>query len=171
MSAKDIAPYKGKRRNLIETLADAGNADLGIEETCRMAKISKPLYYKYIGEPEFQSALKAIVTRNYARFAPQVGNSVIKQAKKGNMKAADLIHRVLGYVDTGNNQTVNIANAIQDDKPMEFPDTSVGRADALAYIAIIRKQCDDEEIRINTQARQAGDAIHRQPDSPGHEEA
>lgn len=171
MSLKDIRPYKGKRRTLLNYLLNPDHGDQTVAEICRNTKVSSKTYYKYTNEPEFNKALIDESINAYARHLPQTATSVIKAAKRGDMRAAKLLHETLELVGRQANQTVNIANAIQDDKPMEFDDTSTGRADALAYIAIIRKQCDDEEIRINTQARQAGDAIHRQPDSPGHEEA
>ncbi|MHC4398039.1 MAG: hypothetical protein ACYS1A_20540 [Planctomycetota bacterium] len=116
MSAKDIAPYKGKRRKLLDTLASADNADDGVDDICKKAGLSRTIYYKYIDEPQFRAALKAMVERTYARYAPQIANSMVKQAKKGNIRAGDLIHKVLGFIEPGNRQSVNVA-VHKDDKP------------------------------------------------------
>ena len=164
MSAKDIAPYKGKRRKLLEALANAENADDGVDQICRKAGISRSIYYKYIDELEFRNALKSTVERTYARFAPQIANSVSKEAKKGNIRAADLIHKVLGYIESGNRQTVNVGVT---NEPTQVNREFATPADALAAIEQERLYLDQLEQRIRGQIdapREIGEAHAIHPD-------
>ena len=158
MSVKDIAPYKGKRRKLLEVLANAENAELGVEAVCQQTGLSRATYYKYIGEVDFQSALRAIVTRSYARMAPQIASSMIKAAKKGNVKAAMLIFQTLRWIEpVSNSQVVNIA---QTGDNIQTYDTD---ADALAALEAEQTARNDliKTIRERVGARQDdGHGIH-----------
>ena len=109
MSMKDIAPYKGKRRKLLDHLMNVENAEQDISEICKAIDLSRTTYYKYVHEPEFQNALKLCVLDNYAKHLPQVASSCIREAKRGNVKAVALIHEVLSMIPrSGPSQVVNV---------------------------------------------------------------
>ena len=150
MSIKDVAPYKGKRRKLLEVLVNVDNAELGVDATCKSAGITRPLYYKYIGEPDFQNALRAIVTRNYARFAPQIGNSMVKIAKKGNVKAASLVFEMLKWAGRdGPSQVVNVGvsnESVDTTTPFDNP------TEALAVIDMELERLNKQRADIATRA-------------------
>ena len=174
MSAKDIAPYKGKRRKLLDTLASADNADDGVGVICRKVGLSTKTYYKYLDEPEFRDALKRCVDRAYARYAPQIATSVVKQAKKGNVRAADLIHKVLGLVETGNRQSVNVA-VHKDTPPTTLQiDTPEQLEQAIAHcqaemITLQELMTNLIAMRTGT-GRLRGDGIHPGSETPPDEE-
>jgi hypothetical protein len=141
---KDIAPYKGKRRKLLDYLVNIDNSDQDITDICKATGISRTTYYKYVHEPEFHDALKLCVTDLYAKSAPQVANSMIRQAKKGNVRAGVLIHDALGLTGNkqGPSQVVNVVNnEVTTDQPYE------STAEALAMI--------DSEIELLQAQRQA----------------
>ena len=102
-----FSPYKGKRKALLITLLDPENIELNDTELCKKAGISRTLLYKYNAEPDFQRAVIDCTMRLYARHLPQTANRVIKDAKRGDNRAARIIHEALRLA--GNNaQTVNV---------------------------------------------------------------
>jgi hypothetical protein len=170
MSAKDIAPYKGKRRKLLEVLANAECAEMDITEVCRNAGISRSIYYKYIDETSFQDALKSVVSRNYSRFSPQIANSVIKAAKKGNIKAAELTYKVMGWLDAGNKQTVNVAVSSDPMQEHEYASNADALADVERTLTELQTQADILRQAIAQEnasgSRLPGHGIH--PDKTDH---
>lgn len=174
MSAKDIAPYKGKRKALLLTLADPENIGLDVLAICEKAKLSRESYYKYTKEPDFRDALKDLSVNIYVRHLPQSVNRVVKKAKDGDMGANRLMHESTGMISKGGTQSVNVA-VHKDDQPTTLQiDTPEQLEQAIA-------QCQAEmqtlkELHANLVGMRAGtsrlpgDGIHRRPETPPHEE-
>ena len=162
MSVKDIRPYKGKRKALLETLADPANCEADTTTICKLAKISKESYYKYTKEKNFQDALRELSIAIYVRHLPQSVNSVVKQSKKGNINANRLIHDAIGMTGKGTVQTVNVgvSNEGQTIDTGEIQDDN----EALALIAQEREQLDAWEhairARMGSDRMGKGDGIH-----------
>ena len=168
MSAKDIQPYKGKRKALLETLADSDNTLLSTIDICRTAGISKESYYKYTKEENFQQALRDLSIAIYVRHLPQTVNSVVKQSKKGNINANRLIHDAIGMTGKGG-PTVNVGVTTQpthETKDYDSPAEAIADIDKTivelkAYRAsIVDKQAD----------RLKGHGIHQGTGDDHHEQ-
>lgn len=169
MSIKDIAPYKGKRKALLQVMADPENIRMDTKAICEKACVSRESYYKWTKDPKFCEAIKDMSINLYVKHLPQSVNSVIKRAKTGDMSANRLMHESIGMISKGNMQTVNIANQLEPDKPVEFDNDS----DALAYCDVV--DAEIKQIRAGIAARAGnrlpGDAIHPQTEEQGTEEA
>jgi len=156
MSLRDVRPYKGKRRKLLDHLLNPENSEKTVAETCRDVNLAVNTYYKYTKEKEFNEALIEESIRAYARHLPQTVTSVIKSAKKGNLKAAKLLHEALQLIGAGNSQTVNIAN--QPDRHTVIADTPEQLLDEIS------RQIDDL-TRLKIQLTGAGT---KRLDTPCH---
>jgi hypothetical protein len=174
MSAKDIAPYKGKRKALLLTLADPENIGLDVLAICAKAGLSRESYYKYTKDPIFQNALKELSINIYVRHLPQSVNRVIKKAKSGDMGANRLMHESTGMISKGTNQSVNVA--VHDTPPATMRiDTPEQLEQAIAHCqaelgtlkSLMTNLC---AMRTSPQGRIAGDGIHPPTDAPPHGE-
>lgn len=176
MSAKDIQPYKGKRKALLQTLADPANMDLDTLSICELAKCSRESYYKYTKEPDFQSALKELSIALYVRHLPQSVNSVIRTGRRkdqSGLQANRTIQEACGIVGGKGGNVVNIANMQQPTherkdyaSPQEaMADIDKTIAELQAYKAtLIQQQESNRFIDTHTSAQhndsRKGHAIH-----------
>lgn len=174
MSIKDIKPYKGKRRSLLNYLLNPDNCTKTVAETCREISLSTKTYYKYTNEKDFNQALVDEAINAYARFMPQTATSVIKAAMSGDMRAAKLLHEALSVTGKQAQQTVNVG--------VQGQDTQVNTAYASDNEALIAIDQDITTLQAYRQAimdrqteagnsRLKGDGIHRQGESEGTEGA
>jgi hypothetical protein len=177
MSHKDIRPYRGKRKRIIDALVDPDNIEATDLEICKIAGCSTRYLYGCFREPEFRQAVIDAGTRLYAKHYPQIANSVLKtarSAKKGNDKAQKLIHETLGQTGSRLTQTVNVGVSNEGAQVIE-PDDIKDDNEALAIIEQERAQLDAWEQAIK--ARQAGTnrlpghGIHPQDKGTDAEEA
>ena len=181
MSAKDIAPYKGKRRKLLNYLLNPDNSEKTVAETCRDVGLATNTYYKYANEKKFNETLIAEAINAYARHLPQTATSVIKAAKGGDMRAVRLLHEALQLAGRVGNQSVNLGVSTEPQPTTLEIDTPEQREQALAQCYAERATLD--ELITNLEAMRQpsrlegsgstpsrGDGIHPDKDAPPHEE-
>ena len=151
---KDIKPYTGKRRKLLDVLFDPDNIGDDITELCRKAKISRAIFYKYTDEPEFNKAIIEGTLKLYAKHLPQSANSLIKQAKRGNIQASKLLHQALLMVD--NKGAINIGVSVEPTQA-----TTQTYKDSQEAIEDIDKRIEElKTIRQGQVNRLEGHGIH-----------
>ncbi len=175
MSAKDISPYKGKRRTLLNYLLNPDNNDKTVAETCRDVGLATNTYYKYANEEKFNETLIAEAINAYARHLPQTATSVIKAAKGGDIRAAKLLHEALQLAGRAGNQSVNVGVSSDAQPQVLDIDTPEQREHALAqcYAELTTLQ----ELIANLEAMRAGtnrikgDGIHPKGDATTDGEA
>ena len=171
MSAKDIKPYKGKRKALLQAMADPDNAGLDVLSMCNKAGISRESYYKYTKEPDFQQALKELCVNIYTRHMPQSVNSVVKLAKGGDLGANRLMHESLGFIgNKGNSQTVNVGVQAGETTTATYANDQEALEDIETSIKELKGYAEEIRTRMDSKNRLTH-AIHPEAGGKDREEA
>ena len=108
--------FKGKKRKFLQTRIENPESDnWSVSEMARQMGITRNTLYEYLQDEKMLDAILSCCKMLYAYKLPNVVRQTVKRAESSD-KASDLIHRVVGLVQSGTNQSVNVA-VHKDDTP------------------------------------------------------
>jgi len=157
--ASIVSQFKGGKRKYLEMrLMNIDSDNWPMTKIAQELGISRVTLYSYLQDEKLVNALKLCTLMLYANDLPTTVRSIAIKARN-DVKAADLILRMSGLIETGHTQTVNVGVNTRD-KEQDFDSPT----DAIAEIdrTIIELTAQRAVILEDAQTH----AIH--PDTPAH---
>lgn len=89
-----------KEEDLLKILLDPAHRTKSITDQCKLAKVSRPVYYEAMRKPEFREYLKARSLELVVAAVPATVNAFVKKAQRGSYTHGKVILEMAGLLNS-----------------------------------------------------------------------
>lgn len=104
-----------KGKNLLEVLINPENRMKSITDICKLAKCTRPVYYKAFLKPEFVEIYKQFSEELVKQSMAPVINAFIREAQRGSFQHGKVLLEMAGLYnkkDDDDSKTINLIHTI-----------------------------------------------------------
>ncbi len=115
----DFAEFTEQQIQAIELLSLPGKGGLTFEQIAEKVGISVRTLHRWRDKRNFQKAVTLRAIQNIHHELPEVFTAHIKSCKRGNVRAIELLYKLLGFLIDRQEVNQTVENRTQDNKDIE----------------------------------------------------